>query len=61
MSAVAWLVLVCSLCTTASYLLWCADRLPRARLLLALVAVPCFVAALTLHGNFLPAPSAAAP
>jgi len=56
MVAVPWLVLVFMVSTWTSYLLWCLDRLPRLRVVLALIAVPCFLAAVGIHGFFLSAP-----
>ena len=52
MTVVTWFVLVFTLCTGTSYLLWCIDRLPRTRLVLMMVAVPSFLAAIGLHGYF---------
>src|SRR5262245_25508383 len=57
MDAVSWLVVFFTACTGIGYVLWCLDRLPRVRLVLLLVAVPLFVTAITMHGNFFSAPS----
>jgi hypothetical protein len=51
MTVLSWLVLAWITCTGVSYLLWCLERLPRTRRLLALVAVPCFVAAVGLRAE----------
>ena len=56
MDAVSWLVVVFTFCTGVAYVLWCLDLLPRVRLILVLVAVPLFLTAVTMHGNFFSAP-----
>jgi len=51
------LILLCALLVGGSYGAWCAERLPRTRLLLALAGAVCLAGAVWLHGEFFSAPA----
>lgn len=50
-----WLALAFALPAITSYLAWCAGRLPRTRVVLAILSVICLVVGMGLHGSLLTA------